>query len=89
MSADENRAWLQELLANRRELQRMLFAVDASSATISAGGGSQSYTNRSVAELKQKLAAVEAEILAVCGELGEPPPFTPAGGVKTVKVRFC
>ena len=82
------RAWLEELKAQRTALKRQLFAVDAQSATMSAGGGAKSYTNRSVADLKEKIAAIESEIAAVCNSIGEPLPFCPTGGVKRILTRF-
>ena len=87
-SADDLRHWLDELLVRRRELKRQLFEADASSATLSSGGGSKSYTNRSVDDIKKKIAAIESEIAAVCEDLGIDIPFTVPGGVKIVKVRF-
>lgn len=82
------RAWLEELKAQRIALKRQLYQVDAQSASMSAGGGAKSYTNRSVADIKEKIAAIESEIAAVCAELGEPLPFKPAGGVKRILARF-
>lgn len=81
-------AWLEELKARRIALKRQLFAADAQSATISAGTGSRSYTNRSVAELKAKIAACESEIAAVCAELGVPLPFKTTGGVAFIRSEF-
>ena len=90
MSAQEidKNAWLQELLDQRIALKRQLFSADSQSATISGGSGSKSFTSRSVAELKEKIAAIENEIVGLCGELGVEVPFKPARGVHMVKVRF-
>lgn len=84
----DNKAWLQELLDQRLALKRQLFAVDAQSHTISAGAGSKSFTNRTVADLKEKIAAIENEIVGLCAELHEPVPFKPARGVYMIKVRL-
>lgn len=84
----DQRAWLEELKAQRLALKRQLFAVDTQSASMSAAGGAKSYTNRSVADLKAKIAAIESEIASVCADLGEPLPFTPTGGVKRILARF-
>ena len=82
-------AWLKELLDQRRALKRQLFSVDAQSSSIAAGGGSKSFTARSVRDIKEKIAAVENEIVAVCGELGVDVPFKTSRGVYTIKTRFA
>lgn len=61
----------QELERKRNALVDQLCDVDAQSASMSAGGGSKSYTNRSVAELKAKIAFVEKEITRISARLGE------------------
>ena len=88
MTAQEKEAWLKELEERRLELKRQLFAADSQSASISSGGGTKSYTNRAVAELKEKIAAVENEIAAVCRDLDIPVPFDTSRGVYKIKVRF-
>ena len=88
MTAQEKQAWLNELENQRLALKRQLFSADSQSATISGGGGSKSVTNRAVAELKEKIAAVENEIVAVCNDLGVPVPFKTSRGVYKIKVRF-
>lgn len=88
MTAQEKKAWLDELLQHRMALKRQLFAVDSQSASLSSGGGSKSFTNRSIADLKEKIAAIENEIAGLCDELGEKIPFKPARGVYKIKVRF-
>ena len=84
----EKRAWLKELESQRLALKRQLFSADAQSASMSAGGGAKSYTNRSVADIKAKIADIESEIAALCRELGEPLPFATRGGVQIIRVRF-
>lgn len=60
-----------EYLQNRiQELENQLLAVDASSATLSSGGGSKSYTNRSVADLKAKIAYARRELARIEARLG-------------------
>ena len=88
MTAQEKEAWLKELEERRIELKRQLFAADSQSASLSSGGGSKSFTNRSIAELKEKIAAVENEIAAVCRDLDIPVPFDTSRGVYKIKVRF-
>ena len=88
MTRDEKKAWLKELEDQRLALKRQLFAVDSQSATLSASGGSKSYTNRSVADIKAKIAAIESEIESICQDLEEPLPFKHAGGVHIIRTRF-
>lgn len=67
----------EEAIARRAELERrrdalvdQIAAADAASASLSAGGGSKSYSSRSVAELKAKVAFVEREIARLDYRLG-------------------
>ena len=54
------------ILEKRREaLVDQLTSIDATSASFSAGGGSKSYTNRSVADIKAKIRFIEEEIAAL------------------------
>ena len=62
-----------ELEANRQELVRHLSAVDAQSASLSVGGGSKSYTNRSVADIKAKIKFIDGEIARLDAMLGTAP----------------
>lgn len=87
-ATEEKTAWLEELKARRMELKRQLYAADSNSASISAGGGSKSYTNRSVADIKAKIAEIEAEISVLCEDLGTDLPFVPKCGVARVRARF-
>lgn len=88
MTRDEKQTWLKELEDKRLELKRQLFSADSQSATLSASGGSKSYTNRSVADIKAKIAAIESEIATLCRELEIPLPFKPAVGVRRILTRF-
>lgn len=54
------------ILEKRREaLVDQLTSIDASSASFSVGGGSKSYTNRSIADIKGKIRFIEEEIAAL------------------------
>ncbi len=70
MNAQELTDYIQELQARRRRLVLQLAEVDAQSATSSFGGASDSYTNRSVADLKQKIAFIDGEIANASAALG-------------------
>lgn len=59
-----------ELEQRRRALVDQLTSIDASSATLSATGGSKSYTNRSVADIKAKIAFIDQEIAGLSAALG-------------------
>lgn len=65
--ATERRAYLKAKIA---ELEDQLLTADANSASVSAGGGSRSYTNRSVEEIKHKLAYARGQLAAVEHALG-------------------
>lgn len=67
------------------ELEDQLLSADANSASVSAGGGSKSYTNRSVADLKAKLAYARKELKKVNYQLGE---GENPSAIKTVYVGF-
>lgn len=60
-----------EHLQNRiQELEDQLLSVDASSASLSSGGGSKSFTNRSVAEIREKIAYARRELARIEARLG-------------------
>lgn len=66
-----------DAIARRAELERrrdalvdQLTALDAASASVSSGAGSRSYTNRAVADVKAKIAFVDAEIARLDHRLG-------------------
>jgi len=74
-----------ELEGRRNALVDQLTAVDAQSASVSAGAGSRSYTNRSVADIKAKIAYLDQEIARLAYALGQgQDPSMPT----TVEVRF-
>ena len=70
MTEQELQDYVSELQARRRKLVLQLAEVDAQSATSSFGGASDSYTNRSVADLKAKIAFIDGEIANACAALG-------------------
>ncbi len=75
-----------QVLEKRREaLVDQLTGVDAQSATLSSAGGSKSYTNRSVADIKAKIAACDREIRRLTAMLtGTSMP----GAIKTIYAEF-
>lgn len=74
-----------DLEAKRTALVDQLLEADSQSDSLSAGGGSKSFTNRSVADIKAKIAFCDAEIAKLDYRLGlGPDPARPL----TVEVRF-
>ena len=61
-AAQERKAILEQ---RRTALVDQLTSLDATSASFSAGGGSKSYTNRAVADIKAKIRFCEEEIAAL------------------------
>lgn len=59
-----------KLERNRDALVDAIAEVDTHSASISAGGGSKSFTNRSVDDLKRKIAFIDKEIARIDARLG-------------------
>ena len=53
---------IKTLEARKIALEDQLLCVDAQSASISSDGGSRSYTNRAVADIKAKIAYCKREI---------------------------
>lgn len=67
------------------ELEDQLLQVDAASASVSSGAGSESYSNRSVAELERKIRFCKREIARLSAALeGRPSP----GSIQTIYARF-
>lgn len=74
-----------EAIARRAELERrrdalvdQLSETDAASASVSSGSGARSYSNRSVSDVRAKIAFLNAEISALDYRLGAgPDPFAP------------
>lgn len=75
-----------ELEKRRQALVDQLTEADTQSASLSAGGGSKSYTNRSVADLRAKIKFIEAEMARLAFALGRgPDPSLP----KRIAPRYC
>ena len=74
-----------ELRAKRDALVDQLAETDTQSATLSAGGGSKSYTNRTVEDLKKKIQFLDREIARLDARLGL---RSNPGIVKSIFVRY-
>ena len=74
-----------ELQAKRDALVDQIAEADTQSATVSAGGGSKSYTNRSVDDLKKKVAFLDREIAKLDAWLGL---RADPSAVRTIGVRY-
>lgn len=85
MTREECRRELERLEARRRELVELITAPDVQSATHSAGGGSDSFTNRSVDDLEKKLRRVNREIAKLEARLGL---RSSPGKIKPLFTRF-
>ena len=70
--------------ARLEKLEAQLLETDASSASISSGGGAKSYSNRAVAEIERKIRYCKREI----AKLGDMLAGLPSGGIKTIYARF-
>ncbi len=77
---------LTELRNKRNALVDQIADVDAQSGSISAAGGSKSYTNRKVEELQLKLRILEREIGKLEAALGLRPDSPSA--IKTIYPRY-
>lgn len=60
---------IKTLEARKIALEDQLLDVDAQSATISSDGGSRSYTNRAVSDIKTKIAYCNREIARLRAKL--------------------
>ena len=88
MTRAEAEARLTESCEKLAALNNAMADVDTQSATISAAGGSKSYTNRSVADLERKIAAVQRDVEALQWRLGKS--ATPPGAkIKTIVPNYC
>ena len=74
-----------ELRARRNALVDQISEIDAQSATLSAGGGTKSYTNRSVEDIRKKIAFLDREIARLEARLGL---RAHPGRVRSIFVRF-
>lgn len=86
MTREEAQQRYHVLEERRQALVDQLTAADTQSASLSSGGGSRSYTNRSVADLKAKIKFIEAEMARLGFALGVlPDPSLP----KRIAPRYC
>ena len=86
MTREDAQARYAELEKRREALVDQLTQADTQSASLSSGGGSKSYTNRSVADLRAKIKFVEAEMSRLGFALGVlPDPSLP----KRIAPRYC
>ena len=85
MTREDVQSRIAELERRRNVLVDQITEIDTQSASVSSGGGSKSYTNRSVADIKAKIAFIDREIARLNFSIGlGPNPSTPT----TVEVRF-
>ena len=73
-----------KLEAHLEQLEDQLLSVDVTSATLSTGDGSNSYTNRSVDDIKKKITYCKREI----AKLGDMLAGRSSGGIKTIYAEF-
>jgi hypothetical protein len=73
-----------KLEAQLERLEDQLLSVDVTSATLSTGDGSNSYTNRSVDDIKKKIVYCKREIAKLEGLLAG----RPSGGIQTIYAEF-
>lgn len=86
MTRSEAQERYRALEAKRNALVDQLAEIDTQSATVSMGGGSKSFSNRSVADIKAKIKFVEAELKRLGFALGAlPDPTLP----KRIAPRYC
>lgn len=75
MTIEEKRQRRNELETKRNALVDQLVSIDITSGSLSSGGGSKSFTNRSVADIKAKIAFLDDEIACLNAEIsGRPSP---------------
>ena len=85
MTREDAQSRRAELEKRRDALVDQLTEIDTQSASFSAGGGSKSYTNRSIADIKAKIAFVDKEIARIDYMLGN---ATNPNAPTMVEVRF-
>ena len=73
-----------KLEAHLEQLEDQLLSVDVTSATLSTGDGSNSYTNRSVDDIKKKITYCKREI----AKLGDMLAGRGSGGITTIYAEF-
>lgn len=85
MTREEATQRLEELQARRSALVDQLTDTDASSVSMSTGGGSKSISNRSPADIKSKIRFLDREIANLEARLGL---RSNPRAIKTIEVRF-
>lgn len=85
MTREEIESRISQLEERRDALVDQLTDIDAQSATVSSGGGSKSYTNRSVADIKSKIKFCDREIARLNARLGS---GRSPSSIQTIRVRF-
>lgn len=85
MTREQAKLRRDELQAKRDAIVDQIADADAQSATVSAGGGSKSYTNRSVDDLKKKVAVLDREIAKLDARLGL---RADPNAIRTIGVRY-
>jgi len=76
---------MREIETRREALVDQLMETDASSATVSSGSGSKSFTNRSVSDIKEKIRFCDRELARLGAQIGVgQAPNT----IKTIYARF-
>ena len=86
MTIEELRNRYAGLERRRNELVDQLTEADSQSASLSAGGGSKSFTNRSVDDIRKKIKFIDAEMARIGFALGIlPDPSLP----KRIAPRYC
>lgn len=73
-----------KLEAHVERLEDQLLSADVSSATLSTGDGSNSYTNRTVDDIKKKIVYCKREIATIDGQLAG----RHSGGIQTIYAGF-
>lgn len=86
MTIEEAQNRYAELEKRRAALVDQLTAADSQSASLSGGGGSKSFTNRSVDDIRKKIKFIDAEMARIGFALGIlPDPSLP----KRIAPRYC
>lgn len=85
MTREQAKTRRDALQVKRDALVDQIAEADAQSATVSAGGGSKSYTNRSVADLEKKIKFLDREIAKLDARLGL---RANPSAVRTIGVRY-